>query len=295
MKINSNILALCFLQVLGASAFFVSTPKTSAVAPLHSAPLEKSSKNLELFPLNILPSDRIEGGGTLRTYKMPPYAERAELVFKTKGRPMKAHVELWLGPIRRVHNLEIMSENGNLTPLRVLLKFKKLAPTLKISAAGDVELPLDVGVSVPLPERSEALGANTEMVWNASPKTLIQGGPVEGGKGAIRSFPIAPEVESVQLLVWSKDVGKKSFKLLIEVLQGPNNRKQTLDLQCGGGSQPYHAVIATPGNDVTVRIQNKKFVEDGLTQVVLVPYEVANTKPDDDGWSSGGSSSGWWK
>jgi hypothetical protein len=109
---------------------------------------------------------------------------------------------------------------------------------------------------------------------------------VQGG-GTVRSFPIDTHGESVQVLFWAKDVGKKSIIAKIEVLQGPNNYKQPYDLHLGGGSQPYHAVFATPGSGVTLRIKSKKNVADRKFEVVVAPYEIGEdpaSVTSDGGW-----------
>jgi len=192
---------------------------------------------------------------------------------------LKAEAHLWIGPIRQVHTLKIDSENGELTPVHSTIKFKKVAPTLKIMTQEHLEYPLLVSVSVPTPERSKQLDDNYQRVWkSATPeqKQKSQGGEVSGGKGSVRYWTIPPEVQSVEVLIWSVDVGKKSFKMDFEVLQGPNTIKQKIYFQCGGGTQPYHAVLQTPGEGCVIRVRNKKFVEDGLCEIAIVPYEVTD-------------------
>ena len=96
------------------------------------------------------------------------------------------------------------------------------------------------------------------------------GGVSKGG--AIRSFDVDPSWEKTQIMVWSKDVGKKSFKTNIEILQGPNNQKQHLNLRCGGSTQPFHCVINTPGPGWNIRCNSKKFLEDGKFEIAVGPY-----------------------
>lgn len=243
-----------------------------------------------MFP--IMPLRRIEGASTLLTYQMPPDAERCQMVFQSNGRPLKAKVALWVGPIRQTHGMEIDVEDGQATPFRATLKFKKGGPTLKVSTNAGLEFPMWAGVQVPTPARSEELGAITQRIWEAAPsKTLVQGASVQGGHGAVRTFPIPANVDSIQVLIWSVDTGKKSIKCKMELLQGPNNAKQKYDLHLGGGSQPYHAVFDTPGEGWMLRIYNKKFIEDGLFQVAVEPYvtgaDVDPLQAEVGGWWSG--------
>lgn len=281
---------LCFFaNVLGTSAFSAPTPISPQLEQLSQPPAATGSLPFtdpaDLFP--IYPRlELIQGGGTVKTYPMPPWADRCQMFLKTEGRPLRAKVELWLGPLRVTHRLNLNVEDGNLTPFQTTLKFKKASPTLKVSTSESFELPIYAGVYVPTPERADVLLDNTELLWNScdhKQKQFVQGGRVQGGGGAVRYWDVAADVESVQVIGWSKDASKKSFRVEIEVLQGPNNPKQRYFLQCGGGSQPYHCVIQTPGPGSVIRMINKKFMEDGLTQFAVLPFTYKKYGNDFDG------------
>jgi hypothetical protein len=305
MKMFRGIVALLFSaqactafaprqQALSYGLSSSSSSSSWSVSVLRATP---SGEDPGMFPLDI-PMRRIEGGDSLVTYQMPPGIDRCQMIFKSNGRPLKAKVELWLGPLRRTHFMDIDLEDGDETPFRATLKFKPgPPPVLKVSGNAGFEFPMIAGVAAASPQRGMELAAITEKVWDESPKTLIQGGAIDGSRGAVRTFPVANNVASVQVLFWSRDTGKKSFKALIEVLQGPNNKKQTYDLQCGGGSQPYHAVFQTPGEGHAIRIYNKKFLEDGLFECVVVPYSYkGGASADGPGGSySLPSTKQWWE
>lgn len=244
---------------------------------------------LEMFtePIKL---QRIDGANSIRTFKMPPNCQRAQMIFTTDGRPMKLKGNMWLGPLRSVHEIEIDSEDGRATPYRSTIKFKANAqPTFRIQTLGSAEFPVYVGVSVPTKERSKELDELTEFLFNNVERTKIQGGQIYSAKGgplgkatggAVKIFNIPYDVESVSVMFWSRDVGRKSLKVKLEMLQGPNNSKQTYDLQCGGGSQPYHTIIQNPGDGSwSIRMYNKKFVEDGLFETVVVPNEPGTQRP----------------
>ncbi|CAB9500759.1 expressed unknown protein [Seminavis robusta] len=294
MKITSAVLAFC--MVWGSTTgFSINNNLAPRVATTRLATIEDATGTdyLDMFPQEIA-MQRIEGGGTVRTYQMPVDADRCQYVLKSEGRPLKAVVELWLGPLRRTHIMDISVEDGAKTPYRATLKFKPGGPqVLRIrSTDKKFHLPLSAGVYVPDKERRAELRANTESLFDRVPKQKIQGNNVGGGGSAVRLFPIDNYVEAVQVLFWAVNTGKKSLKATIEVLQGPNNVKQVYQLHAGGGSQPYHGVIETPGDGVVLRITNRKFVEDGLFEAAVVPYKYSYaSRPG----STGGAMKEWWQ
>ena len=299
MKIHIGILALFSHAVAftvkpapkASPVVLKSMPPSSPWSGGASLPSSSAYDELGMFPLDLQPTERIEGGNTIRTYKLPLESERLQYVVSSNGRPLKAQVQLWLGPLRNTHTLSIDSEDGRMTPVRATLKFKKGNPTLRITTTAGQEFPAIVGFRQCSDERNEELAAITQKVWDSAEKVLVQGGAIDPpGGGAVRIIPVPANVKAVQVLLWSTNTGKKSLKAKIEVLHGPNNPKQTYDLQCGGGSQPYHAIFQTPGENSQIRIINKKFVEDGLFEVAVVPY----TMPDSSGMSSNPNRQ-WWE
>jgi hypothetical protein len=296
MKIYGHLLALCFFHanVCGTTAFSVVKATKTAVVLRSSisdnelatfltkgavgGPVQifsEASSDLEMLTPTFPPLQRIEGGSKVQTYKMPHWAERCQMIFMTKGRPLKANVELMLGPLRTTHQLKLDVEDGSLTPYQATLKFKKENQVLRITTR-EMDYPVWFGLFVPSPERSKELAANTEKVWDMSTtyqKQRIQGATTVGGNSARRYWTVPPNVKSVQVLLWSRDTGKKSLKVTLDVMQGAENVKQEIFIQCGGGSQPYHAVVQTPKGG-TLGIRNHKFMEDGLMEVAFVPYEM---------------------
>jgi len=273
-------------QPIGISA---ASPDAVPVIPA------SSPEDFEFLP--IYPKiERVEGTGTVRTYQMPIWADRCQYMVRSAGdRPLKAEVNLWIGPLRQVHTCRVDTEKGAEAPVQGTIKFKKLAPVLKIfTHKEDLSYPIEVAVVVPSPERSKQLENHFMTTWKSATKgigmyaqkQLIQGGSTIGGKstgsgGSVRSWVIPPEVEAVEVLGWSGDVGKKSFKMQFEVLHGVNNVKQKIFFQCGGSTQPYHGVLQVPYGGCVIRVKNTKFVEDGLCEFAIVPHKLREFTQDD--------------
>lgn len=294
--------AYLFAATMATASAFAPSGKASTTTALNQAidynpnlggatssdPVDQTLMNM--FPTDI-PMRKMQGGGTVRTWDIPPGAERLSYYIRTNGRPLKALVELWVGPIRRIHSVNIESEDGDMTPFRAMLKFKPGTKTLKISTTGSHEFPLEFGAEVPNAARMQETWAATQKVFDSSPKTTVQGGSTEGGGGSIRYFNIPDDVETTQMVLWSRDLGKRTVKARIEVLSGPNSVRQNYELHCGGSTQPYHCVIPTPGPGWTIRVIATNYMEFPF-HAVVTPYEALGDSGYNDAYDVGSNQSG---
>lgn len=303
MMFFTKILALCVFQNLSAvtTAFSVNNALPKHTSSRHNVALQSTAgeTDVPIFPVG-LPMQRVQGGGTIRTYQIPGWADRVQMEIRTNGRPMRCKVQLWLGPLRNVHIMDIDCQDGQLSPYRAGLKFQAdgQGRVLSIQTSESQEMPVDVAVTVPSVERSAEIAMAFDQIWSTSDKVKVQGAVVGSGEaGAVRTFPVDSDVDAVQFMCWSRDTGKKSLKAKIEVLQGPNNKRQVYDLLCKGATQPFHAVFETPGAGWVIRIVNKKSIEDGLFQAVVLPYKLGNAATQVGQLPSGTptSSKEWWQ
>lgn len=191
-------------------------------------------------------------GGSLKTWAFSsPAVERVQVSLKTEGRPLDADVELWAGPDNTPHKIRVYVENGATRPFNAVMETPRGPNTVAVRNIGQLEFPMEAIIEAV--SATEPLGDMNRM--DQGPMT-IQG-------GALRTYPFDPQVDSVQVLL--KTDGRP-LNARIELLQGPNNNKQVIELYTEDGlDRPFYAILETPGSGNVIRIVNTATVEFPLT------------------------------
>jgi len=211
-------------------------------------------------------------GGSLRTWSYRSQAvEQVQVVLGTEGRPLDADIELWHGPDNTPCKMRVYVENGQIRPFSAVIETPRGPNTVAIRNIGQMEFPIAANVFA-------------DNVDQPSPEALSASMTVQGG--ALRTYPFDPSVDSVQVLL--KTDGRP-LNARVELLQGPNNNKQVIELYTEDGlDRPFFCVLETPGSGNVVRIVNTSPVEFPMTASV-VPGSV-NMDMGDGGVILGGDS-----
>jgi len=196
-------------------------------------------------------------GGSLRTWSYrSPAVEQVQVVLSTEGRPLDADIELWHGPDNTPVKMRVYVENGLLRPFSAVIETPRGPNTVAIRNIGQIEFPIAADVVA-------------DSVDQPSPECLSSSMTIQGG--ALRTYPFDPSVDSVQVLL--KTDGRP-LNARIELLQGPNNNKQVIELYTEDGmDRPFFCFLASPGSGNVVRIVNTAPVEFPMTAAV-VPHSI---------------------
>eukprot|EP00816_Leptocylindrus_hargravesii_P012828 CAMPEP_0196825872 /NCGR_PEP_ID=MMETSP1362-20130617/93303_1 /TAXON_ID=163516 /ORGANISM="Leptocylindrus danicus, Strain CCMP1856" /LENGTH=332 /DNA_ID=CAMNT_0042206375 /DNA_START=1749 /DNA_END=2746 /DNA_ORIENTATION=+ len=218
-------------------------------------------------------------GNTLKTWSYAsPAIERVQVALKTEGRPMDADIELWQGPDNTPCKMRVYVENGAIRPFSAVVETPRGPNTIAVRNIGQIEFPLTACVTaedVPIPadvEREASMiiqgGALRTYPFDPAVNTMRVLLKTDGASmiiqgGALRTYPFDPAVNTVRVLL--KTDGRP-LNARIELLQGPNNNKQVVELYTEDGfDRPFFMEIETPGSGNVVRIVNTAPVEFPLT------------------------------
>jgi hypothetical protein len=192
-------------------------------------------------------------GGSLRTWSYrSPAVEQVQVVLSTEGRPLDADIELWHGPDNTPVKMRVYVENGQLRPFSAVIETPRGPNTVAIRNIGQIEFPLAANVVA-------------DNVDNPSADCIAASSTIQGG--ALKTYPFDPRVDSVQILL--KTDGRP-LNSRIELLQGPNNNKQVIELYTEDGrDRPFFCILETPGSGNVVRIVNTAPVEFPMTAAVV--------------------------
>ena len=192
-------------------------------------------------------------GDSLRTWSFKsPSVDKLQIILSSEGRPMEADIELWNGPNNAPCKMRVYVENGQLRPFNAIVETPRPQNTVAIRNMGQMEFPFTANVYA-------------QNVKTPTNDCIRSSSAVQGG--ALRTFNFDPFVDSVQLLL--KTDGRP-LNARIEVLQGPSNNKQVIELYTEDGLyRPFFCILETPGSGNVIRVVNTGPLEFPMTASVV--------------------------
>lgn len=213
-------------------------------------------------------------GSSLRTWNfLSSKLEAVQVLLKTNGRPLHANIELWQGEDHTPQKIAVYTEDGETRPFSAFLATPFDGPTaIAVKNSGNTEFPLqacvegdlyttiqdNVGASNFIGNNGAGYGnrlaqATLRRLYESAKPRVVQ------GDGASYVIPLEESVSRVQVLITTEE---RPLNARIELLQGPNNIKQVIEVSTEDGkARPFFAVLETPGLANAMRIVNTGPVE----------------------------------
>jgi len=227
-------------------------------------------------------------GGSLRTWSFAHQykIDMIQVHMKTDGRPLNANVELWQGPDNVPQKVAVYIEDGRERPFRCFFATPHGQNSISIRNTNTLEYPLHAVL--------EGVKVGTE-----DPETKEKMKRIQTGKsricqgGAVITERFEPDVQSVQIFLQSEG---RPLQCRIELIQGPNNVKQVMEVYTEEGSiRPFYAIVETPGSsNCVIRIVNSSTMEFPFTATVE-PWDIEQFDPNSNSpfEISGGHNGDW--
>lgn len=245
MKIPSTVLAVFALtaNLWNALAF---APTLSSRGRQNSMVLHSTRAGEITFGTS--QNVRIQGT-TLRTCPLQPETESVQFSLSgPSNRPVVCEVQLWSAPTYTPLDIKVYLEEGNARPFNCVLKTPGNGNTVAIRNTSTQEYPAIC--------RVEPDAADMQRLMSMPQGELIQG-------SALKSYPLDGKINRVVVMLKSQPgtVGSK-LAAYVELLQGPNNVKQMMEIYGSDGyKRPLFVVFETPGEGNMLRIRNDATVE----------------------------------
>jgi hypothetical protein len=170
------------------------------------------------------------------------------VALSSEGRPVHSDIHLWLGPNYTPFSIKAYSEDGKLRPVQALIGTKKKEVTVEVKNVGESDFPIKAASNY-------AKGAMAELPIEMPAST--QGERVDGQ--ALRSYPLSPAAKQLEVILNTEG---RQLKARVELLNAPNNPKQTFEVYATDGQLTSLCIcFDTPDEGNTVRILNLSPVE----------------------------------
>eukprot|EP00535_Pseudo-nitzschia_heimii_P005863 CAMPEP_0197174882 /NCGR_PEP_ID=MMETSP1423-20130617/1244_1 /TAXON_ID=476441 /ORGANISM="Pseudo-nitzschia heimii, Strain UNC1101" /LENGTH=444 /DNA_ID=CAMNT_0042623891 /DNA_START=119 /DNA_END=1453 /DNA_ORIENTATION=+ len=259
-------------------------PRGSGAIRLASDPVVAPA--IEITDIWETEAPEIIQGASLKTWDFnSEHLDAVQVLLKTEGRPMKADIELWQGE-NAPQKISVYSENGNTRPISAFIATPYQGHTaVAVKNAGEGEFPMKACVEADLqqngnhlagkgPAKGSQLAKYTlQQLWDSARPKTVQGG------GATYVVPLESNIQRVQILITSE---KNPINARIEILEGPNNVKQVMEISTEDGkARPFFCVLDLPDPILTnvMRVVNSGPFEFPF-ECRIEPFKVDNDIED---------------
>lgn len=245
----------------------IENEELDAIEPEESASSSSSSISTRKM-WNTLNTIRVQGG-TLKTCSFDTNVNRVEVFMKTNGRPLHGDVELWQGHCNTPQKMKVYLEDGSERSFRVVVETPGSSNSISIRNTANQEYPITAGIEADT-GGADSARSPAGILSGIGTSRIVQG-------GAVYTLPFSAAVQSLQVMI-SSDGRPMNAKL--ELLQGPNNVKQSMEIYCEDGSlRPLYVIMDSPGNGNQIRIVNTSTIEYPVN-VCIEPYIVDESLVD---------------